>query len=205
MPSMRADRCGAFDVELRAADACQGWSCVRSDAVALGAVPALRVSMYPHLSSATGTGAELVQGSSLVATGWAAGAQEAGAQTHCHRKASSELAVDDEHGPGLRLRVRHHGRRAAHQMFDGGGRVHPGMFGHRCGRRYSVPARHRGIGVIDQHSWRAVVPSLRQRPGVRQPCDLGVDCQCGHRHIAERSGQAMAKRYQRELQWQVPR
>jgi transposase InsO family protein len=38
----------------------------------------------------------LVQGSSLVAIGWAAGAQEAGTQTHCHRKASSELAVDDD-------------------------------------------------------------------------------------------------------------
>ncbi len=116
---------------------------------------------YPHLSSATGTGAELVQGSSLVATGWAAGAQEAGTQAHCHRKASSELAVDDEHGLGLRLCVRQHGRRAADQMIDSGGRIHPGMFGNRCGRRYSVPARHRGVGAIDQHSWRALVPSLR--------------------------------------------
>jgi hypothetical protein len=65
------------------------------------AVPALRIRAHSHLPSTTGVGIGLVQCSSLVATGWTAGAQEVGTQTHCHRKASSEHVVDDEHGLGI--------------------------------------------------------------------------------------------------------
>jgi hypothetical protein len=48
-------------------------------------------------------------------------------------------------------------------------------------------------------------PALGQRAGVRQPGYPGVDQPIGHRDGPERSGQALAERCRRRLQWQVPR
>ena len=47
-----------------------------------------------------------------------------------------------------------------------------------------------------------LLPALRQRSGVRQPRDPRVADRGRHRHRADRSGQALAKRHRRELQRQ---
>lgn len=73
------------------------------------------------------------------------------------------------------------------------------------GRLDPLQARNRVLEPPGQHSRRAAVHALGQRPGVRKPRDPGVDCAKRHRHCADRSWQALAERQQRELQRQAAR
>ena len=77
------------------------------------------------------------------------------------------------------------------------------MPGHRRGRLDPLQARDRGAVASHQHARSAALPALGQRAGVRQPSDPRVDRRERHRHGADRSGQALAERNQRELQWQA--
>ncbi|MNX84276.1 hypothetical protein D3C86_1160680 [compost metagenome] len=136
----------------------------------------------------------------LVPPKTAAQARRLGAPAHPH-------AVQAQHGLSLRLRLRHHCQRSANQMSDRGGRIHPRVPGHRCGRDHSLQARHRSVVAPGEPARGATVHGLGHRADfVRQAIlGSGVNRARCHCHCTQRPRRASAERNRRELQRQVPR
>ena len=203
---VHADRSGTIRVELSIDEGHEGCAGAQRMAELSAQYPRYGYRRIAIFLGRDGLQDELWPCAAAVASGEAAGAEEAAAQAHCERPARRPNAPTGANQVwSYDFVFDWCAQRSAAEVPDRDGRVDEG------GLAIEVDGRIRSGRVIDvlsrlvSRAWCAALSSFRQWAGIRPSRAPEMDCRERHRNGIDRPGQALAEWIDRELQRQIPR